>query len=214
VQADVGATLTTITSGTGAVNLNGDVTVATGKNLHMTATGAGTFQTGTGAVSLNGNVQVGGSSTFSTGTGQVNLNGPTVVADSQPFSVGSAGSGGIVQLFGATTVGSTAINGASSSLTVYGDVSFNNDQDGTVKTFSTATGQIDFNGNVAVAANMNLIMANTGTGQFQTGTGTVTLSGNTNVVTGATFTLDSFTNIVNCNHASSDVGDTFCKASR
>ena len=31
-----------------------------------------------------------------------------------------------------------------------------------VARFSTATGQIDFNGNVAVAANMNLIMANTG----------------------------------------------------
>mmetsp|Transcript_105696 Transcript_105696/g.252116 ORF Transcript_105696/g.252116 Transcript_105696/m.252116 type:complete len:704 (+) Transcript_105696:55-2166(+) len=214
VQADVGATQTTITSGTGAVTLNGDVTVATGKNLHMTATGAGTFQTGTGAVSLNGNVQVGGSSTFNTGTGAVNLNGPTVVADNQPFSVGSYGNGGVVQLFGATTVGSNAANGASSSLTVYGDVSFNNDQDGTAKTFSTATGQITFNGDVAIAANMDLIMANTGTGQFQTGTGTVTLSGNTNVVTGATFTVDDFTNIINCNHASGDVGNTFCKASR
>ena len=34
-----------------------------------------------------------------------------------------------------------------------------------------------------------------GTGQFQTGTGIVTLSGDTSVVTGKSFTLDSFTNV-------------------
>ncbi|CAE7651077.1 unnamed protein product, partial [Symbiodinium pilosum] len=213
-QADVGATQTAFTTGTGSVQLNGDVTVATGKNLHMVATGAGTFQTGTGSVTLNGVTQVGGSNTFSTGTGQVNLNGPVVVADNQPLSVGSVGAGGVVQLFGDTTVGSTAINGASSSLKVYGNVNFYDDQDGTAKTFSTATGAITLNGDIGVAANKDLIMANTGTGQFQTGTGTVVLSGATSVVSGKSFTLDDFTNIINCNHAAADVGSTFCKASR
>ncbi|CAE7215742.1 unnamed protein product [Symbiodinium natans] len=215
VQADVGATATTITSGTGAINLNGDVTVASNKNLHMTATGSGSFQTGTGSVTFNGNTQVAGGSTFSTGgTDQVTFNGPVQIADSQPFSVGSAGNGGVVQLFGATTVGSTAVNGASSSLTVYGDVTFNNDQDGTLKTFATAGGQITLNGDVGVAAAKNFIMANTGTGQFQSGTGTVKLYGDTSVETGKTFTVVDYTNVINCNHAAADAGSTFCKASR
>ena len=40
----------TFSTGTGAVTLNGDVAIASDKDLHMT--GAGTFASGTGAVTM------------------------------------------------------------------------------------------------------------------------------------------------------------------
>jgi len=214
-QGDVtGASVSTFSTGTGAISLNGDVEVATGKNLHMVATSSGTFQSGTGTVTFNGNTQLSGSTTFTTGTGQINLNGATQVADSTPFSVGSISAGGTTQLFGAVIVGSGSANGASTSLDVYGDVTFHDDQDGTAKTFASATGAVTFNGDIGVAAAKNLIMANTGTGQFQTGTGTVTLSGDTTVSSGKTLTVATYTNVIQCSHASGETGSTYCRASR
>lgn len=188
VQQDVtGASVSTLTTATGAVNLNGDVTVGSNKNLHMTANAGGTFQTGTGAATFNGNVAITGTNTFTTGSGAVSLNGATAVASSQSFTVGTNSE---TQLLGVTKVGGT-INGAATSLTVYGDVVFTNDQSGTAKSFTTSNGQITLNGDVAIAADKNLIMSNTGTGAFTTGTGAITLNGAT--------TIAQFTNAINCN---------------
>ncbi len=50
----------TFSTGTGAVSLNGDTTLASGKNLalsgNITQTGATTLSTGTGAISVNGTI--------------------------------------------------------------------------------------------------------------------------------------------------------------
>lgn len=206
LQQDVtGAAASTIGTGTGAVSLNGDVTVAANKNLHMTDNAAGTFKTGTGAVTFNGDTTISGARTFTTGTGQINLNGATQVADSQPFSVGSPGAGGQTQLFGATKIGGVD-TGAATTLTVYADVTFTADASGNAKSFTTSNGQITLNGDISIAANKDLIMSPTGTGRFTTGTGVITLNGDS--------TIAEFTNKINCNHASADAGATFCKASR
>lgn len=206
LQQDVtGASASTFGTGTGAVSLNGHVTVAANKNLHMTDNAGGTFKTGTGAATFNGNVAITGTKTFSTGAGAVTLNGPTAVADSTPFSVGSPGAGGNTQLFGPTKIGGVD-TGAATTLTVYGDVTFTADASGTAKSFTSSNGQITLNGDVAIAADKDLIMSSTGTGRFTTGTGDITLNGAS--------TISEFTNKINCNHDISGGSSTFCRASR
>eukprot|EP00930_Biecheleria_cincta_P034691 TRINITY_DN23944_c0_g1_i1.p1 TRINITY_DN23944_c0_g1~~TRINITY_DN23944_c0_g1_i1.p1 ORF type:complete len:709 (-),score=94.58 TRINITY_DN23944_c0_g1_i1:200-2326(-) len=206
LQQDVtGASTSTFGTASGAVSLNGHVTVAANKNLHMTSNAGGTFQTGTGAATFNGNVAITGTNTFTTGSGAVTLNGATAVADNMPFSVGSPGLGGQTQLFGPTKVGGTD-SGAATTLTVYADVTFTADQSGTAKSFTTSNGQITLNGDIVIAADKDLIMSNTGTGRFTTGTGAITLNGAT--------TIASYTNAINCNVANTHGGSNFCVASR
>jgi hypothetical protein len=74
----------TLTTGTGAVALNGDTTIASGKNF--TQSGAGTFTSGSGTNTLSGDTSVAGSHTFTTGTGAVALNGDTSVASGKSFT--------------------------------------------------------------------------------------------------------------------------------
>jgi len=175
--AQAGATVT-FSTGQGAVSLNGDVGVATGKNLHMADTGTGTFRTGTGNVRLNGNTEVTNANTFTTGTGAVSIQGDTTVSDSKTVTVGaSAGAGGAITLNGATTVAVSS----GTALTVAGDFS----QTGAT-TFSTGTGQISLNGDVGIAAGKDLAMAN-GAGTVTTGTGTVTVNGNIDQLGATTF---------------------------
>lgn len=203
VQQDVtGASVSTFATATGDVSLNGDVTVGSNKNLHMTANAGGTFQSGTGDATFNGNVAISGTNTFSTGSGAVSLNGATAVATSMPFTVGT---GGETQLLGPTKVGGTA-DGSATTLTVYGDVVFSNDQSGTAQSFTTTNGQITLNGDVAIAADKNLVMSATGSGAFTTGQGAITLNGPT--------TIDEFTNKINCNVDTSQGTSNYCVASR
>lgn len=213
-QNDVGGTGSTFTTGTGAVTLSGDVEVASGKNLHMVASGTGTFQTGTGAVTLNGDTGVATARTFTTGAAAVTINGPTTVADNTLFNFGSTGAGGTVQMFGPVIIGSGTTNTHSRTLTLYGNLVQNDDLDGTGSTISTGTGQVTINGDTSVAINKDFLMDNTGTGQFRTGTGTVGLNGDTTVASSKTLTVATYTNAIQCDQASGSVGDTFCKATR
>jgi len=208
---DADGTASTITSATGAITANGDLTIAANKNFAMTA-GSGTFTTAGGLATFKGNVLIDSTNTFTTGTGAVTLNGNTAIADSRSFSVGSAGNGGSVQLFGDTYVGGSAAT-MSSSFTVYGNVAFNDDASGTLKTFSTATGAITLNGDTTMAQDKNLHMHALGSGTFQTGTGTVTLNGLTTVSTGKTFTVTD-EGTITCSHDNTGVDSTFCKVSR
>ncbi|HET7630423.1 MAG TPA: hypothetical protein VFK03_03545, partial [Candidatus Saccharimonadales bacterium] len=83
----------TFQTGTGTVSLNGDTTVASGKNF--TQSGGGTFSTGSGANTLNGDVGIAsgknflqnGGGTFTTGSGANQLNGNTLIAGTATFTV-------------------------------------------------------------------------------------------------------------------------------
>jgi hypothetical protein len=211
----------TFSTGIGAISLNGDTTLAAGKDLVMT-TGSGSFQTAQGDVNLNGNVLIANTKTFSTGeAATVDLNGPTTIGDTYPFSVGSVGNGGTSHFNGAVTVGDSSQGGASRAFTVYGDVTFADDTDGTVKTFDTGTGQITLNGNVDVAAGKSFMMlTSAGGGQFQTGLGAVSINGPTTVAAGSTFTLNDYPSpgpvAIQCNKnpVSDDTLTTYCTATR
>jgi len=213
LQYDDGTTPSTFATGTGAISLNGDTGIAINKNLHMADTGSGTFQTGTGIVTLNGDTIITSNKQFRSGTGQVSLNGNVQIGDGVTLSVGSAGNGGDTQMFGNVYIGGSTA-GTSTLLDVYGNVRFLDDVSGTQKTFSTGTGMVELNGDVAVGKDRYLHMETTGTGTFRTGTGPISLNGDTTVTGVSTFTITTYTNELVCTHASGDVGDTFCKASR
>ena len=84
-------------TGTGNVALNGDVTVASGKDIAMS--GASTFATGTGNVTINGDVSfnsdvsfngdvtITSTGKFATGTGDVALNGDVEVASGKNVTI-------------------------------------------------------------------------------------------------------------------------------
>jgi hypothetical protein len=208
------------TTGSGAVQINGDTTLAANKDFTMTTPGTGTFSTGEGDVHFNGNTQIANSKTFTTGAGaNVVLNGPTTVGDTYPFSVGAtAGNGGTSHFHGATTVGDSTL-GTSASFTVYGDVTFADDTDGTTKEFTTGTGQITLSGNVDVSAGKSLIMLTSGGGgQFQTGTGAVSINGPVTVASGNSFTLDNYPPAgglaIQCSASAGDGYQTYCAATR
>lgn len=213
-QNDVGGTPSTITSGTGAIALNGDVDVADSKYLHMLATSSGTFQTGVGTVTLNGNTQIASTRTFTTGSGAVSLQGATTVAQGIQFNVGTGpGNTGNAVLYGPVVIGSSNTNAASRQLTLNGHLVQNDDLDGTASQITSGTGTAAFNGDVTVAFNKDLTMSNTGTGTFTTGTGAVTLNGATTVSTGNTFTITDQGSAIQCNQPDTAASD-LCKASR
>jgi len=184
---DGSGTLKTLTTATGTITLNGNVNIATGKNLEMAASGAGTFTTGTGAVSLNGDTTVHALRTFTTGQAAVTLRGDTTVSASKTFTVGAAGSGGASTLYGTLTVGGTGTNQAR-TVTVNGIIQQADDADGTASTFTTGTGAVTLNGHVAVASGKNLAMTSSGNGAFTSGAGDVRLYGATTVEGSKSFT--------------------------
>lgn len=149
----------TFTTGSGAVSLNGDTTLAANKNLTVSGTGA--FTSGSGAVSLNGdttlaankNLTMSGTGTFATGTGAVSLNGDTTLAANKNLTVSGTGTfttgTGAVGLNGATTV----VSGK--SLTLSGTA-----------TLTTGSGDISFGGAVVVGNSGSLTLSNFTSGHF------------------------------------------------
>jgi len=210
---DGGGTAKSFSTATGDNLLNGHTTVANNKDLHMTSTGSGTFQSGTGTVALHGNVNIAGAKTFTSGTGQVSLAGAVQIADNTPLSVGSPGQGGITQMFGTVEIGGNTL-GTSTGLDVYGNVRFLDDISGAPRTFSTGTGAVALNGDVTVATDKNLHMTDTGTGTFKTGTGPISLNGDVTVKAASDFTIADFTNRIQCNNNNAGPDSTYCKASR
>lgn len=110
----------TFTTGTGAIALNGDITVASGKDITMS--GAGTLTSGTGAVTLAGPTTianlaaitagsgsaaynlVASTGAFTTSTGTNTLSGNVVISGSKTFTSGT----GAVALNGPTTIANLA----------------------------------------------------------------------------------------------------------
>ncbi|HET7630163.1 MAG TPA: hypothetical protein VFK03_02205, partial [Candidatus Saccharimonadales bacterium] len=77
----------TFQTGTGAVSLNGDTTIASGKNFLQN--GAGTFTTGSGANQLNGNTLIAGTATFTVNGGLTSLGANLDVTGSVAFKHGA-----------------------------------------------------------------------------------------------------------------------------
>lgn len=174
----------TFSTGTDAISLNGETTVAQNMDFKMgDGAGSGIFQTGAGTVSLMGDTTIGTNKMFTTGTGQVSIQGATVqVADNVAWTFGSDGSTGTVQIHGDVTLGSTS---DADTLTHHGNYVQGT---GSAHTFSTSTGAVSLNGDVTVVNDKNLKMGDgTGTGVFMTGAGTVSLMGNTRVGGDRTF---------------------------
>jgi len=85
---------TTWSTGTGAISLNGPVTLSGGSTLTMN----------TGSFALSGSINQSGSTTWSTGTGGVSLNGSVTLAASMPFNM--LGGGTVNSITPSTTTGS------------------------------------------------------------------------------------------------------------
>jgi len=68
---------------------------------------------------------------------------------------------------------------------LYGDFTQADSGTDTIQTFATATGQVTFNGDVAIASGKDFAQA--GAGTFSTGTGAVSLNGNVDIAGSKTF---------------------------
>ncbi|MCX6753725.1 MAG: hypothetical protein NTV03_01570, partial [Candidatus Nomurabacteria bacterium] len=150
----------TLSTGTGAISLNGNVTLSA--NNTFTQNGTGTFSTGTGANTLNGNTEVSGSNTFKVGTGLTTLGGDLTVTGTA-WTATPTISGLLTTTSGLTSNGTVTIQNNSNFI-----------QSGT-GTFSTGTGTISLNGNTTI----------TGNNTFQVGTNgssmTILSGGNTGI---------------------------------
>jgi len=86
----------TFTTGTGAVAINGDITIAATKGITKTAgagnfdfsLGSGTFKTSYGANTLSGDTTIAGTKTFTTGTGAVTIKGNVSVDAGKTVTLG------------------------------------------------------------------------------------------------------------------------------
>jgi hypothetical protein len=192
----------TFTTGTGAVTLNGAVSIAANKSLTF-ATGAGNFdqsassgvfKTGTGAVALNGAVTVAadnsftqtGTGTFTTGSGVVTLNGDVTVTTGKVTTPVTT-----AEVFN-TTAETLNIGGAATTLKMgaaTGTTTVNNDLlvmgKTTLKTLAAAA---DADNVVTVAADGTLHQRVLGVTPFikVTGDYTIKMADNTVVLKGAT----------------------------
>jgi len=210
--------VSTFTTGTGAITMLGDISVGSGKFFKMDSTGSGEFVTGQGGVSLNGDTTIASAKTFQTGTGaSVTINGPTQIAANTgyTFNVGDdvTGFGGI-KFHGATTVGAYQ-DGLSRDFTVYGNVVFANDKDGTVKDFTTANdGSINFNGDLSLNTGKSITFAAAGAGNLVTSNnGHVALNGDTTVAQNKRFDLGTSTSI-QCLSDVTTGSATYCLSAR
>lgn len=156
----------TFGTGTSAVSLNGDTTIATTKALNLgTASAIGgavnIYRDGAGAksvaiipgtsITIVDNFAQSGAYTFGTGTGAVSLNGDITVANGKTYAMTGAG------------------------------------------TFGTGTGAVSLNGDITVADGKDYAM--TGAGTFGTGTGAVSINGSTTIATAKSLTMGSGTAI-------------------
>jgi hypothetical protein len=182
-------TFSTSTSpATNAVQFNGDVTLASGKDITMA--GASTFTTGTGTVTLAGPTNLGSPSTFPASPVNLDVFGEgkfrsTVYVDAPAnFVVGGPVSpapgtnpGSLSTFYGDITIGLPAT--ADFDLTLHGAFE---QKDKSVPTpgrnFKTNTeGTVEINGDVSIATGKDLKMASAGAGEFVTGSGAVTING-------------------------------------
>jgi Chaperone of endosialidase/Collagen triple helix repeat (20 copies) len=161
----------TLSTGTGAVSLNGATTLAStltvaGNTILNNLTNNGTF-TQTGNATLGGTLTVTGATSLSTlaTSGPATLNSLTVTNNTSVG--GNLAITGSTTTNGITNTGTISQTGAS---TFIGSIN----QTG-ANTFSTGTGAVSLNGNTTVS----------GTNTFDVGTGATTLGG-TLAVTGAT----------------------------
>lgn len=172
----------TVTTGTGAHTLNGDVAVAAGKNLLMGSGGAGTFQTGTGAVTLYGDVTIDGTKKLTTGTGDVKIKGTTTIHDDVngvSVTVGTQGCTSCsLNVFGDTLIGAASHETYQRSLSLVGSFTQTDGHaNNPLATFSTATGAHSINGDVTMASGTDF--SQVGASDFTTGTATVLLKSDT-----------------------------------
>jgi len=188
-----------LTTGTGAVSLDGPVSIGTG--IDVTADGAGCdldyvlsdgfFKSPTGTNTLGGNVVISGSKTLTTGTGKTIINGDIDLAASSDLVV-VAGDSKVD--FG---VGTGIFRSTTGTNTLMGDTSIAG-----AKTFSTGTGAVSLDGEISIGTGISMTADGAGCnfdysasdGTFKTPTGAATLGGATSCssslgVTGAT-TLD------------------------
>ena len=205
----------TFTTGTGAIALNGDITVASGKDITMS--GAGTLTSGTGAVTLAGPTTianlaaitagsgsaaynlVASTGAFTTSTGTNTLSGNVVISGSKTFTSGT----GAVALNGPTTIANLAAITAGSGSAAY-------DLSASTGAFKTPQGAVTINGATTFAANKGIAMTagtgamdfSLGTGVFKTTTGAVTVgpadvtvSGNASFSKNVAYSLNATTSI-------------------
>jgi hypothetical protein len=182
----------TLSTGTGAIALNGDVTLAANKNISSAAgTGAvdlslmtGTIKTPAGAHTIGGPVTLAenaGITSFGSGTAGIDFSGTTGA-----FKTGS----GDIALNGNITTAAN-INVTATAGTTAVDLSAG------TGVFKTPTGAIALNGDVTLAADKNIsatagttaVDLSAGTGVFKTPTGANTLSGNVTVDTNKNLTM-------------------------
>jgi len=220
---DADGTTSTFETGTGAISLNGDVSIATNKNLAM-ASGTGTFSTGSGAVNLGGDTTVVGTKQFTTGTGVVTIKGAPVnfemgantAVNFGVASTGNGASGGLVSFFGNVHIGGSD-QFESTQLTLRGDFTQLDDADASDKNnFVTATGGVSLQADIAVASGKNLLLQ--GASDFTTGTGVITinsdttsginLNGHTTVLNGKTFTYQN--QAMTCDSAENEATAIYC----
>ena len=146
LEADVGATPSAFTTGTGAVNLNGDVTVASGKNLHMTAP----------------RIRAMGSKNRPTSYGFTSRSAPKSTPKHLPVSWLSAG---VRPLFLSSLGSCSESGGAGSFQTGTGTSTFNgNVQISGANEFTTGTGTVRLEGATQVANTKTFSVGSAGPG--------------------------------------------------
>ena len=191
--------VTTFSTGSGAVSLNGATTIATG-GLTITsgtlAVGANAItSTGTmsvGAITTNGNFSQTGVTTFSTGSGAITLNGATTISNTNTLSVGGATTiTGLLTANGGITMGGGTLAVGANNMTISGNIT--QSSTGSITTGSnglTANGVITANGGITTANALTIASTGTNTGitLSPNGTGTVTIGGTLPTITTATNT--------------------------
>jgi hypothetical protein len=207
----------TFTTGTGKITLNGDVSVATNKDLIMENTGNGVFQTGTGAITLNGDASISGSHKLTVG-GESQFDDVLRVAQGKNINFGTAaGNTGVATFYGDVVLGSNV--DTPTDLTVYGNFKqADRNPTGpasTARTFTTAAGQITLQGDVSVASGKDIKMVAAGSGQFITGVGNIALNGNvvvesTKSLTTAAEKIIVGTQPVTCGSTTSEGDSLYC----
>eukprot|EP00435_Cladocopium_sp_Y103_P023849 s1470_g5.t2 len=204
-QADDGdGTVKTFATATGTVSINGDISQASGKSITqsgagaitsgsgavqlngaVTITGTNTFTSGTGTVTLKGNTVVDSTNTFTVGT--AGSAGATVLYGT--LTVGDSTGAAATTLYGALT--QSDVGGTPSTITSgTGGIGLNGDVDvadgkylhmlaTSSGTFQTGVGTVTLNGNTQIAS----------TRTFTTGSGAVSLAGATTVAQGVQFNV-------------------------
>jgi len=169
---------------TGTNQLNGDVSIASGKDFDMSG-GAGTFATGTGAVSIKGDMTLDANLDIVT-SGSGYIQGVNIQNTNYKANDGTA-CFSIADSTGALTVGAGVDIDVAAGAT-------NVDWSNSTGTFDTPTGTNQLNGDVSIAAGKNFDMS-AGAGTCTTGTGLTTIGGDLDItghIDGQVFCANAF----------------------